>query len=728
MKFKIVYDKPGRIRFRCGEYAFEREKETAVFLILKNCDFVNDAEVHSANGSILVYYAEGHRDDVVSVVRNIKKEDLTEETSGEFQIKQIDSDFSDRIILTVLRRFVTRAILPDPVRRIMTFIKGIGYVCKGIAALFNSGMTVEVLDGASIGTCLIQKNYSTAGTIMFLLNLSSIMEEYTHARTKAVLRESLIVNTDEVWLVQGDTDVKITMAELKTDDVVRIRAGSMIYADGDVVDGEAYINEATMTGESLPVHKKKGSSVFAGTLVEEGSVAVRVRNLSSDSRINRIVALIDESENLKAGVQSRAERLADSVVPFSFIAFGLVYLFTGNVTKAVSVLMVDYSCAIKLSAPIAVISAIKEAADRGITVKGGKYLEEFAAADTIVFDKTGTLTNAKPELAEVIAFRPYNKTEVLRIAACLEEHYPHSVARAIVNGAAERNLIHEEEHAEVEYIVAHGVATQYRGKRAIIGSRHFVEEDEHVEFSAAQSKAIEKASDNGSLIYLAIGGKLAGILVINDPPRENAAEVVKNLKNAGIERIVMLTGDSRRIAENIAETLEITDVIAEVLPEEKFAEIEKLKAEGRRVIMVGDGINDAPALAAANVSVAMNDASEIAQETADITIRHSDLNELVTVRRLSEKLMKRISDSYHFIITFNTALLAGGIFGFLAPATSAFLHNSSTLLICMKSMTALEEKKQKKFKKIIKILLTTYLIYDIILYGYFGVTESHSFL
>ncbi len=695
MKFKIVYDKPGRIRFRCGEYAFEREKETAVFLILKNCDFVNDAEVHSANGSILVYYAEGHRDDVVSVVRNIKKEDLTEETSGEFQIKQIDSDFSDRIILTVLRRFVTRAILPDPVRRIMTFIKGIGYVCKGIAALFNSGMTVEVLDGASIGTCLIQKNYSTAGTIMFLLNLSSIMEEYTHARTKAVLRESLIVNTDEVWLVQGDTDVKITMAELKTDDVVRIRAGSMIYADGEVVDGEAYINEATMTGESLPVHKKKGSSVFAGTLVEEGSVAVRVRNLSSDSRINRIVALIDESENLKAGVQSRAERLADSVVPFSFIAFGLVYLFTGNVTKAVSVLMVDYSCAIKLSAPIAVISAIKEAADRGITVKGGKYLEEFAAADTIVFDKTGTLTNAKPELAEVIAFRPYNKTEVLRIAACLEEHYPHSVARAIVNGAAERNLIHEEEHAEVEYIVAHGVATQYRGKRAIIGSRHFVEEDEHVEFSAAQSKAIEKASDKGSLIYLAIGGKLAGILVINDPPRENAAEVVKNLKNAGIERIVMLTGDSRRIAENIAETLEITDVIAEVLPEEKFAEIEKLKAEGHRVIMVGDGINDAPALAAANVSVAMNDASEIAQETADITIRHSDLNELVTVRRLSEKLMKRISDSYHFIITFNTALLAGGIFGFLAPATSAFLHNSSTLLICMKSMTALEEKKQK---------------------------------
>jgi heavy metal translocating P-type ATPase len=701
MKFKIVYDKPGRIRFRCGEYAFEREKETAVFLILKNCDFVNDAEVHSANGSILVYYAEGHRDDVVSVVRNIKKEDLTEETSGEFQIKQIDSDFSDRIILTVLRRFVTRAILPDPVRRIITFIKGIGYVCKGIAALFNSGMTVEVLDGASIGTCLIQKNYSTAGTIMFLLNLSSIMEEYTHARTKAVLRESLIVNTDEAWLVQGDTDVKITMAELKTDDVVRIRAGSMIYADGEVVDGEAYINEATMTGESLPVHKKKGSSVFAGTLVEEGSVAVRVRNLSSDSRINRIVALIDESENLKAGVQSRAERLADSVVPFSFIAFGLVYLFTGNVTKAVSVLMVDYSCAIKLSAPIAVISAIKEAADRGITVKGGKYLEEFAAADTIVFDKTGTLTNAKPELAEVIAFRPYNKTEVLRIAACLEEHYPHSVARAIVNGAAERNLIHEEEHAEVEYIVAHGVATQYRGKRAIIGSRHFVEEDEHVEFSAAQSKAIEKASDKGSLIYLAIGGKLAGILVINDPPRENAAEVVKNLKNAGIERIVMLTGDSRRIAENIAETLEITDVIAEVLPEEKFAEIEKLKAEGHRVIMVGDGINDAPALAAANVSVAMNDASEIAQETADITIRHSDLNELVTVRRLSEKLMKRISDSYHFIITFNTALLAGGIFGFLAPATSAFLHNSSTLLICMKSMTALEEKKQKnKFKKL----------------------------
>ena len=695
MRSEIVYDKPGRIRFRCGQYAFEKSQETSIFLILKNTEGVTDADVHSENGSILVYYKPGYRKDVISRINSLSRDELSEETSGEFQIKQIDSQFSDKILFTIIKRFVTRAILPDPIRRLTTFIKGIGYVCKGIAALFNSGMTVEVLDGASIGTCLIQKNYSTAGTIMFLLKLSSIMEEYTHARTKAVLRESLIVNTDEVWLVQGDTDVKITMAELRTGDVVRMRAGSMIYSDGEVVDGEAYINEATMTGESLPVHKKKGSSVFAGTLVEEGSIAVKVRNLCSDSRINRIVALIDESENLKAGVQSRAERLADSVVPFSFIGFGLVYLFTGNVTKAVSVLMVDYSCAIKLSAPIAVISAIKEAADRGITIKGGKYLEEFAAADTVVFDKTGTLTNAKPELAEVIAFRPYNKTEVLRIAACLEEHYPHSVARAIVNGAAEKNIIHEEEHAEVEYIVAHGVATQYRGKRAIIGSRHFVEEDEGVEFTQTQIKAIDKASDKGSLIYLAIGGKLAGLLVINDPPRENAAEVVKNLKNAGLERIVMLTGDSRRIAENIAESLEITDVIAEVLPEEKFAVIERLKSEGHRVIMVGDGINDAPALAAANVSVAMNDASEIAQETADITIRHSDLNELVTVRRLSEKLMKRISDSYHFILTFNTALLAGGIFGFLAPATSAFLHNSSTLLICMKCMTALEEKEKK---------------------------------
>ncbi|MGN0692449.1 MAG: heavy metal translocating P-type ATPase, partial [Oscillospiraceae bacterium] len=544
-------------------------------------------------------YREGFRENVIKLVSEINVRDLEIiPADSEYGITEIDREFRDSILEMTAKKIISRLFIPMSLRKYVIIFRGLKYVLTGIKTLLDGRLTVEVLDGASIGACLIQKNYSTAGTVMFLLNISGLLEDYTRARTKAALADSLSVKADKVWLITDDSDVLIPMSELKKGDNIRVRTGSVIPVDGEILDGEAYINESSMTGEPLAVMKSSGDTVFAGTVVEEGSIAVTVRELSSDTKISKIIELIDNSENLKAGVQSRAERLADSIVPFSFIGFGLVLLLTRNVTKAVSVLMVDYSCAIKLSTPIAVISAIKEAADMDMTVKGGKYLEEFAAADTIVFDKTGTLTNAEPVLERVISFGGYSENEVLKIAACLEEHFPHSVARAIVKGAAELGLDHAEEHAEVNYIVAHGIATTLNGERAIIGSRHFVCEDEGVEITPEQQAEIDERSGACSVIYLAVGNKLTGALCISDPPREEAKPVIEALKKCGFEDIIMLTGDSEKAAEIIASQLGITEFYAQVLPEEKHGMIEMLKADGRQVVMVGDGINDAPALAA----------------------------------------------------------------------------------------------------------------------------------
>lgn len=697
MKFKIVYDKPCRIRFRCGGFAFDKELEFAVKKQLLSEQFILKAEVHSENGGILISYKEGCRSKVIALMRRFDARGLEPVSpDSESMLEEIDNGFRDDITKLVVKRIIHKALFPAPLSAAITIVNGLGYVWKGITTLADGHLTVEVLDGASIGACLIQKNYSTAGTVMFLLSVSSLLEDYTRARTRAALTESLMIKTDTVWLIGEDSDVSVPMSEIKVGDNIRIRTGSVIPVDGDVIDGEAYVNEASMTGEPLAVMKKPGSVVFAGTVVEEGTLAVTVRKLSSDTKINKIIELIDNSENLKAGVQSRAEKLADSIVPFSFIGFGLTLLLTRNVTKAVSVLMVDYSCAIKLSTPISVISAIKEAADRNITVKGGKYLEEFAEADTIVFDKTGTLTNAAPVLEKVIPFGSYTEDEVLRIAACLEEHFPHSVARAVVNGAAEKNLIHEEEHAEVDYIVAHGIATTLHGEKAIIGSKHFVCEDEGVSVSEEMQAEIDRQSGASSVIYLAIGRELAGVLCISDPPREEAAEAIGQLKKLGIKNIVMLTGDSEGAAAITAAKLGITEYKAQVLPEDKHSYVEAAKAAGRRVIMVGDGINDAPALAAANVSAAMSDASDIAKEAADITLRDAELTDLAELRELSVKLMERIDRNYRFILWFNSALLLSGLIGILAPSASAFLHNASTMAICAKSMTPLLEKKNDR--------------------------------
>ena len=684
MLYSIISDNPGRIRVRFGGYAFEKQLESCIQKLTEANSFVLSAEVHSANGGLLIYYKKECRREVIDFIGSLDFRTLTPIPEDNVA-REIDENFKNGLTKLVVTHYVKKLLLPAPVCAALTVFNCAKYILKGLSVLSEGKLTVEVLDAASITACIAQRNYKTASTIMLLLSVSSLLEDYTHARTKAVLTSSLAVKADKVWLANGDEDVLIPISELKVGDQIRVRTGSVIPVDGEITSGEAYINEASMTGEPLAVMKSVNATVFAGTVVEEGSVVVRVRAISSDTKIQKIIELIDSSENLKAGIQSRAERLADSIVPFSFLGFGLTLLFTGNVTKAVSLLMVDYSCAIKLSAPIAVISALREAVDHNITVKGGKYLEAFASADTIVFDKTGTLTNAEPVLEKVIPFDGYAEEEVLRTAACIEEHFPHSMARAIVKGAEMRGVVHAEEHAEVNYIVAHGIATTLRGERAVIGSRHFVCEDEGVTITSEQQAKIDENAGASSVIYLAVGGSLAGVLCINDPPRAEAARAVGLMKKCGIKNVVMLTGDGKSAAEKIAQQLGII----EVLPEDKHRYVQQLKEQGHRVIMVGDGINDAPALAAANVSVAMSDASDIAKETADITLRGAELTELAVLRILSEQLMKRINSNYRFILTFNTALIALGFFGVITPSLSALLHNGSTIAICVKSMTPL---------------------------------------
>ncbi len=688
MRYKIISDNPGRIRVRFGGYAFDKALESRIRELTEANSFVLSAEVHYANGGLLIYYKKNCRSEVISFINGLDFRGLVP-IPEDAATREIDDNFKSGLTKLIVSHYVKKFLLPAPIRTVLTFYNSAKYILKGLSELGNGRLTVEVLDAASITACLAQRNFKTASTIMLMLSVSSLLEDYTHARTKAVLTSSLAVKADKVWLVHGSEDVLIPIGELNIGDRIRVRTGSVIPVDGEITEGEAYINESSMTGEPLAVMKSESDTVFAGTVVEEGSIVVKVRAVSSDTKIQKIIELIDSSENLKAGIQSRAEKLADGIVPFSFLGFGLTLLLTRNITRAVSLLMVDYSCAIKLSAPIAVISALREAADRNITVKGGKYLEAFAAADTIVFDKTGTLTNAEPVLDKVIPFGKYSEEEVLRMAACIEEHFPHSMARAIVKGAEKRGVVHAEEHAEVNYIVAHGIATTLHGERAVIGSRHFVCEDEGVVISDEQQARIEENSGASSVIYLAVGGELAGVLCINDPPRAEAAHAVALMKKCGIKNVVMLTGDSSAAAEKIAQQLGITEVHAQVLPEDKHSHVEQLKSQGRCVIMVGDGINDAPALAAADVSVAMSDASDIAKETADITLRGADLTELAVLRRLSEHLMERINSNYRFILTFNTVLLALGFVGVITPSMSALLHNGSTIAICVKSMTPL---------------------------------------
>jgi heavy metal translocating P-type ATPase len=694
MNHRIVSDMPGRIRIRSGNYAFTKDEALAIWARLDNLPYVGSVRISHFTGSILVYYEHGFRGQVLQAVSQIDLKHLEPVSkTGKEAAVDIDLQFKQRLYRTVFNRAVERLLLPLPLRTLITCWRGLKFVSKGLGCLRQGRVAVEVLDGAAVGVSILQGNFSTASSIMFLLRLSELLEDYTRRKTRNALSQSLALHVDTVWVEKDGQQVSIPISQLQIGDKVAVRTGSMIPVDGKVYSGEASVNQASMTGEPLPVFKKPGDSVFAGTVLEEGSILIESRALAGESRIDRLVELIDQSESLKAGIQSKAERVADRIVPFSFLLSLGVYGFTGNLRKALSVLLVDYSCAIKLATPISVISAMREAAAKRIMVKGGKYLEAIAEADTVVFDKTGTLTVASPVVSRVIPFDGHERDEVLRTAACLEEHFPHSVARAVVRKALEEQLHHEEEHAEVEYIVAHGIATLYHGQRVVIGSFHFVAEDEKVEITPAQMDQANQEANGDSVIFLGINGKMAGFICVTDPPREKAAEAIAALKSTGIRQVVMLTGDGDATAKVVAERLGIDRYRSQVLPEDKAAIVKALKAEGHKVVMVGDGINDSPALAAADVSVAMKDSSDIAREVADITLLTSDLHSLVTVRKLGQKLMGRIKGNFQSIISVNTAILFLGLTGTITPNTSALLHNAFTMAISASSMRpCLKEK------------------------------------
>ena len=654
MKYRIAYDQPGRLRVRFGPDAFTQEQGYGIAALLLGCPGITGAETCPVNGSVLVLYRGDGRAAALAVLDGLRRDALPVGAARDAdQLREVDDHFFRRIAGLTARHF----------------------------------LDVAVLDAASIAGAIAQREWATAGSVMFLLRLSGLLEDYTRKRTQTSLRQSLAIHVDTVWRVNGDgAEESVPMGALSAGERIRVRAGSLIPVDGTVTDGDAMVNEASMTGESLPVHKRAGSAVYAGTVLEEGSLVIRITALAGESRIQQIVGLIENSEALKAGAQSKAERLADAIVPFSFAGALLVGLFTRSLTRALSVLMVDYSCAIKLSTPIAIISAMREASAHRIMVKGGKHLEAFAEADTIVFDKTGTLTAACPQVEGVIDFTGRGEDELLRCAACMEEHFPHSMARAVTRAAEEKGLNHEERHAEVEYVVAHGVATTLEGERALIGSRHFIFEDEGVICTPEQEARIEAEANGRSVLYLAIGGKLAGALFLSDPPRPEAAQAIAALRALGIRRVVMLTGDQETAARAVCEKLGIDEFRAQVLPADKAALVEGYKAGGHRLIMVGDGVNDSPALAAADVSVAMKDASDLAREVADITLLSSDLRELAALRRLSQRMLRRIGRNYRAILSINTSLLALGICGVLPPTTTALLHNASTMAISAASM------------------------------------------
>lgn len=694
MRYKIIYDKPGRLRVRCGSDVFEKTQEIPLCAVLSGLPYVYSAKASHINGSILVYYNEDFRSEILGEISKISVKTLAK---GEISpLDVLDAEFKRDFAKIIKRRILARLFLPSFLSFPLALYHAVPFVKSGLKSLSEGKINVSVLDAVSISASLLSGSPSTATSVMTLLNISSLLEGYTRKKAKTALSDSLSLNIDTVWKVENETAVKIPLKNVALGDVVRVLQGSMIPVDGTVEKGEAGVNESAMTGEAMPCHKTKGMSVYAGTVVEEGEIDIKVTSLADNSRISKVVELIENSENLKSGVQTKAEKFADSLVPFSLLTCAATYFFTGNVTKALSVLMVDYSCAIKLSTPICVISAMREATEYDITVKGGRFLENYAHADTIVFDKTGTLTVSCPNLAKVIAYEGYTEDEILRTAACLEEHFPHSVAKAIVHAAEEKKLEHQEEHAEVEYIVAHGISSILHGERALIGSAHFIFDDEKIEIDEERTAEIKKLGESYSMVYLAIGGKLCGILCIEDPLRKDADKVIAKLKDMGLNRVIMLTGDGESTASNVCGQVGIDKFCARVLPEDKLNIVNSLKEGGHKVVMVGDGINDSPALAAADVSVAMKDASDIAREVADITLVSSDLERLCVLRSLSESLFKRIYGNYKFISAFNSALILLGIFGVITPVSSALLHNISTMGVCAYSMKPLLNEEFKK--------------------------------
>lgn len=689
MKFTIMHDIKGRMRIHLSMKKMTFREADCFEYYLNNCEGIKKVKVYERTADAVIFFDCG-RMQIVDYIRrfNFNSYQVPEKVY-ECSSRELESEYSEKIVTSIVLHYGKRLILPLYVRRIWTVIKMVFYIFRGLKTLKNKRLQVELLDAIAITAAVLSGDYNTASSIMFLLKIGDILEDWTHKRSVDDLARQMSLNIDKVWLLTDSGEIQVDSSAVECGDEVVVRMGNMIPFDGEVSRGEAMVNQASMTGESEAVCKNVGMSVFAGTVVEDGELTIRVTQTEGCGRFDKIVKMIEESEKLKSALESRAERLADKLVPFTLLGSGLTWLISRNIQKALSVLMVDYSCALKMAMPISVLSAIKEAAEYGITVKGGRFLEAIAEADTIVLDKTGTLTKAKPTVVEIVSFNGESEEELLREAACLEEHFPHSVARAVVDAAEKKGLLHEEMHADVDYIVAHGIASTINDEKVIIGSYHFVMEDEGAVIPEGMKQIYDSLPDEYSHLYFAKNGILAACILIEDPMREEVRAVIEGLRSEGFEHIVMMTGDSERTAGKIASEAGITEYYAEVLPEDKAGFVEKAKAEGKRVIMVGDGINDSPALSASDAGIAISDGAEIARQIADVTISSSNLESLVKLRRISTLLMKRIGFNYRTIVGFNTALIVFGIAGVLPPATSALLHNGSTLALGLNSMTKL---------------------------------------
>ena len=659
---------------------------------LNHHDAIEKATVYERTGDVVLYY-RGRRADAVQALSRYKFDqpelDALVTTADS---RKLNQEYQERMCDLVAGHFFRKLFLPAPIRAAYTVWRSIAFVWKGVRCLLRRRLEVEVLDALSIGVSVLRGDFSTAGSVMFLLNLGSLLEEWTRKKSLDDLARSMALNVDKVWVRSQGTEVLLPLTKVQPGDEIVVRSGNMVPLDGTVIEGEAMVNQAALTGESMPVRKAKGATVYAGTVVEEGECVFLAKAAGGANRYDKIVAMIEESEKLKSSTENRALELADKLVPWCLAGTVVTYALTRNVTRAISILMVDFSCALKLSMPLAVLSAMRECGTAHITVKGGKYLEALAKADTIVFDKTGTLTRATPQVVDIIPFSNSEKDDVLRLAACLEEHFPHSMANAVVRAAREQGLAHEEMHSEVEYIVAHGIASRVGGERVVIGSYHFVFEDEHCIVPADEQEKFDRIPAEYSHLYMAASGQLVGVICIADPLRPEAASVLRQLHKLGIRNAVMMTGDSYRTTEAIARQVGVDQFFAEVLPEDKANFVQKAKAEGRTVVMIGDGINDSPALSAADIGIAINSGAAIAREIADVTIKADSLEELVTLKTIANALQHRVSSNYRFVLSFNSTLIALGALGILQPAASAMLHNLSTIGISLRSMTNLIQK------------------------------------
>ena len=696
MKFKVLHNMRGRMRIHVMTNEMTDLQADKLEYDLAAQDMILTAKVYERTSDVVITYA-GERQLLLSYLqtyyyRRKVEEDETLARSG----RAMNRKYWDKLVNRVVLRMGSKLFVPAPIRTGLVLVKSLSYIKKALSCVGRRKIEVPLLDGIAITTSIVRGDYGTAGSVMFLLDLGEIMEEWTHKKSVEDLARSMSLNVSKVWLNVDGKEVLTDVSKIETGDCVTVHMGNVIPLDGVIKEGEGMVNQASLTGEAIPVAKKPGGYVYAGTVLEEGELLIEVKENSGTTKYEKIVAMIEETEKLKSAVESRAEHLADRLVPYTLAGTGLVYLLTRNVTKALSVLMVDFSCALKLSMPISVLSAMREAQSHGITVKGGKFLEAIAEADTIVFDKTGTITKAQPVVSDVISFCDEEPDELLRIAACLEEHFPHSMAKAVVRAAMDKGLVHEENHSKVEYIVAHGISSRIQDKKVIIGSYHFVFEDEQCVIPQGKEELFESLSGECSHLYLAIDGVLAAVIAITDPIREEAPQVVSMLRKCGLSKIVMMTGDSERTAKVVAAKVGVDEYYSEVLPEDKASYVEKEHQAGRKVIMIGDGVNDSPALSAADVGIAICDGAEMAREIADITIAGDNLEELVTLKRLSNALVKRIHGNYRQIVGFNTGLILCGIGGVMQPATSALLHNTSTLAISVKSMKDLLNENDEK--------------------------------